>query len=284
MKFPTLILPIITIFLAGCVIKTEVAIPTNSDEYQLVWSDEFLCNRILSNDDWGYEKGFVRNEENQWYQPDNAFCHNGNLVLEAREVDIVNPNYEESSNSWRQSRQKIKYTSASINTKGKHAWLYGRFEVRAKIPAYDGMWPAIWFLGVDGEWPSNGEIDLMEYYRGMILANGAWGTDDRFKARWDDKKVPLTHFKDKNWAEKFHVWRMDWNEDFIKLYVDNELLNTVDLSQTINSPNSVISNPFHQPQYLLLNLAIGGSQGGDPSNTKFPQQYKVDYVRVYQKK
>jgi beta-glucanase (GH16 family) len=101
------------------------------------------------------------------------------------------------------------------------------------------------------------------------------------RAAWDEATVPFADFlkKDSEWAEKFHIWKMDWTEDHINLYLDEELLNEVDLSQTLN-PDGF--NPFHQPHYILLNLAIG-SNGGDPSSTEFPRKYEVDYVRVYQK-
>jgi beta-glucanase (GH16 family) len=75
---------------------------------------------------------------------------------------------------------------------------------------------------------------------------------------------------------------MDWEKDSIKLYVDDELLNTIDLSKTINR-TSDRANPFHEPHYILLNLAIGGTNGGDPSATEFPARFEIDYVRVYQK-
>jgi beta-glucanase (GH16 family) len=126
----------------------------------------------------------------------------------------------------------------------------------------------------------------MEFYRvkgvPTILANFAWGTNQRNVAKWDDLKKPLTDFiaNDQNWTKKFHVWRMDWNKDSISLFLDDQLLNSVLLSQTIN-PDGF--NPFLQPHYLLLNLAIGGN-GGDPSKTRFPIKYEVDYVRVYQLK
>ena len=97
-----------------------------------------------------------------------------------------------------------------------------------------------------------------------------------------NRKIPFSKFlkKDPKWAEKFHVWKMEWTTDFIKIYLDDELLNTISLSETKN-PDGF--NPFHQPHYILLNLAIGGN-GGDPSATTFPRKYEVDYVRVYQKK
>ena len=158
-------------------------------------------------------------------------------------------------------------------------------EIRARIDTATGMWPAIWTLGIAKGWPANGEIDIMEYYlvKGAptILANAAWA-HERERAAWNEATVPFAHFLDKDprWPEKFHIWKMDWTEDYIRLYLDDELLNEVDLSQTLN-PDGF--NPFHQPHYILLNLAIG-SNGGDPSSTEFPRKYEIDYVRVYQKK
>jgi beta-glucanase (GH16 family) len=159
-------------------------------------------------------------------------------------------------------------------------------EVRAKIDTSMGMWPAIWTLGISKPWPSNGEIDVMEYYRvkgeATILANAAWADEGQYNAKWDNAKIPFTDFlqKDPDWPNKFHLWRMEWTEQSIKIYLDDELLNEVDLARTIN-PDGF--NPFHQPHYILLNLAIGGNNGGDPSATTFPKEYVVDYVKVYQK-
>ena len=148
------------------------------------------------------------------------------------------------------------------------------------------MWPAIWTLGVSKPWPANGEIDIMEYYlvndKPHILANAAWADEGRWKAIWDDAKIPFSHFieRDSKWPEKFHIWKMDWTEDYIRLFLDDELLNEIDLTKTLN-PDGF--NPFHHPHYLLLNLAIGGN-GGNPAHTSFPRRYEVDYVRIYQKK
>lgn len=251
--------------------------------YELVWADEFDCESRLSETDWGYETGFVRNREAQWYQPDNAYCQDGYLVLEAKRQQVLNPDFEPDSHNWRKQTQYAEFTSASVNTKGKHSWQYGVFEIRAKILAEQGLWPAIWFLGIEGQWPSNGEIDLMEYYRDTILANVAWADKGQYKAIWNAKKYPMSNFDDPNWDQKFHTWKMQWDKDFIRLYLDEELLNEVSLTDTINRSDSHIINPFHQPHYLLLNLAVGGQQGGDISQTRFPSKYLIDYVRVYQR-
>lgn len=256
---------------------------TTNDSYQLVWADEFESNGKPSRINWTYEEGFVRNEELQWYQPENATCKDGHLIIEARRERKRNPSYRKDSRSWRTNRKHAQYTSACLTTQGLHSWKYGRFEIKAKIKTKDGLWPAIWFLGIDGEWPSNGEIDLMEYYQGDILANACWATEKRYSPVWDSVKTPVTSFDDPDWDDKWHIWRMDWDRDSIELYVDDILLNTIDVTQTINAGSRGPKNPFHQPQYLLLNLAIGGTQGGDPSDTDFPSQYIIDYVRVYQK-
>ena len=119
----------------------------------------------------------------------------------------------------------------------------------------------VWTLGVEGEWPSGGEIDIMEYYRGMLLANVAWGTETRWVPEWDIVRKPLSEFGDPNWSSGFHVWRMDWDEHNITLSVDGLVMNTTDRATTRNR-NADSRNPFHFPQYLLLSLAIGGANGG----------------------
>jgi len=262
--------------------------PTIIPSMNLVWSDEFNAVGKPNPAFWIYENGFVRNEELQWYQSDNANCVNGTLILEAKRERKLNPNYVAGSGDWKKNRQYAEYTSACIKSPGLVKYQFGRIEVRARIDVSKGAWPAIWTLGESGEWPSNGEVDIMEFYRvsdvPTILANVAWGTSTRWTAKWDSAKKPLSYFtgKDANWAAKFHTWRMDWNKDSINLYLDNELLNYTLLNQTINAAGITPQNPFLQKHYFLLNLAIG-SNGGDPSQTTFPLKYEVDYIRVYQK-
>lgn len=246
--------------------------------YKLTWSDEFDKGGRPDPTNWTYEHGFVRNRELQWYRPENARVEKGLLVIEGKRERVENPRYEAGSDDWRKNRSHAEYTAASLKSMGLREFQYGRFEIRAKIDARPGLWPAIWTLGVKPGWPSCGEVDLLEYYADSLLANTVYGTG---QGTWDTGKFPMREFTDQDpqWASKFHVWRMDWDERAIRLYVDDRLLNETDITTTKN-PDGF--NPFHQPHYILLNLAIG-SNGGDPSKTEFPSRYEVDYVRVYQR-
>jgi beta-glucanase (GH16 family) len=248
--------------------------------WQLVWSDEFDKPGPPDPQNWTYETGFVRNEEAQWYQAANATCEHGALVIEGKRERIANPAYDPKSTDWKLMRAAADYSSASVTTRGLHAWQYGRFLMRARIDTRPGLWPAFWTLGTEGEWPQNGEVDIMEYYRGDLLANIAWGTEKRWTAKWNTSKHPLTGLGSADWSHRYHTWRMDWDADSIKLYVDDVLLNEQSLKDTVNPDGR---NPFRQPHYMILNLAIGGTSGGDPSATQFPAKFEIDYVRVYQK-
>jgi beta-glucanase (GH16 family) len=249
--------------------------------YTLVWADEFDGTGDPDPKNWTFEQGFVRNRELQWYQPQNARRSNGLLVVEARRERVPNPQFDAASSDWKRNRQHAEYTSASLTTRGLHQWTYGRFEMRGRIDTRPGLWPAFWTLGVAGTWPHGGEIDIMEYYRGILLANVAWGGAKRFEPIWADSRKPIDSFGRPDWGREFHDWRMDWDARAIVLSVDGQVLNTVDLARTDNADGTG-TNPFHQAQYLLLNLAIGGTQGGDPGQTMFPARFEVDYVRVYQ--
>lgn len=252
------------------------------DDYKLVWADEFNTDGPVDAQNWGFETGFVRNHEAQWYSDQNVYCKNGYLVIEAKRVHAPNPNYVAGSADWKKSREFIDYTSGCIKTVGKKSWKYGRFVMRGRINTHAGLWPAFWTLGENGRWPANGEIDIMEFYREKLLANIAIGADQPSKAVWHSNTRLISSFNDPEWSNKFHTWRMDWDEKEISLYVDDMLLNQQQMADLYNKDGSGI-NPFQQPHYMLLNLAIGGDNGGDPSNTDFPNRFEIDYVRVYQK-
>jgi beta-glucanase (GH16 family) len=258
----------------------SAAAAQSSEGWKLVWSDEFDKDGPPDPAKWSYETGFVRNNELQWYQPENAWCEKGMLIIEGRREQKKNPNFEAGNANWKNSREFAEYTSASINTRGKASWKYGRFEMRARIDTRAGLWPAFWSLGIEGRWPNNGEVDIMEYYKNTLLANLIWAGQTPGRTASFTKRKPITSFADPDWSSKFHLWRMDWDENRIVITVDGEVLNDSDLNQAANPDGS---NGYRQAQYILLNLAIGGNAGGDPSATKFPARFEVDYVRIYQK-
>ena len=271
--------------------KPDFNQPREIKGMKLVWSDEFNYNGKPNPANWQYENGFVRNEELQWYQSDNVNCKDGLLVIEGKREQVANPNYQSGSSDWKLNRQYAEYTSGSISTQRLKEFKYGRYEIRARIDTTLGSWPAIWGKGSSGSWPHCGEIDILEYYlynkdpkRPSILANLAWGkTIGSTTANWNTGLYSLSDITkdDDDWCNKFHVWRMDWTADSIKLYLDDQLLNTQDLSKAKNPAGSAVMEPFQQDFYFLLNLAVG-SNGGNPANSPFPIKYEVDYFRVYQ--
>jgi beta-glucanase (GH16 family) len=245
--------------------------------YQLVWADEFSKDPDGLPDltKWSYEVGFLRNHESQYYTAnrlENARVEKGQLIIEVRKESFPNPSGKGPATA--------SYTSAALETIGKASWLYGRIEARAKLPSGKGVWPAIWMLGADVKdkgvgWPRCGEIDIMElvgkqpdtihgtihyYADGKHLAQGA--------------QLHVDHPED-----GFHVYAAEWSPDHIDLFVDDKKYNTFIVSKADNDGQ----NPFHKPQYLLLNLALGGDWGGAIDNSIFPQRMILDYVRVYQK-
>ncbi len=226
------------------------------DSWKSVWSDEF-DEKTIDPDNWGYEIGYIRNQEYQYYtdRPENVTLENGLLVITAL----------------REEYEGYGYTSASLNTLGKQEFQFGRFEIRARIPTEAGSWPAWWAMGTNittENWPRCGEVDMLEFYREMLLFN----VMDSLK-NWSTVTIPFTD------SHEFHTWTMEWDEQAIRLFFDGILINDYDVARAQVGKY----NPFHQKMYLLVNLAIGGTNGGDPANSTFPMKYEVDYIRVYQK-
>ena len=152
--------------------------------------------------------------------------------------------------------------------------------MRARIDTRAGSWPAFWTLGTSvGRvgWPECGEIDIMEFYRGMLLANVCHGL--KGKQKWVDTRVKLEKLGGEPWAKEFHVWTMEWDEKRIDLSVDGKLLTHFNVADDDEAGKD---NAFRKPHYILLNQAIGGTNGGDPGKTTFPVRLEVDWVRVYQ--
>jgi beta-glucanase (GH16 family) len=270
----------VVLYLFFCASANQIAAKKLSSNYSLVWSDEFNKDGLLDSTKWRYENGFVRNNEAQWYQKENAICYAGNLVITGKKERKLNPNYIKSSTNWKTKRAFIDYTSSSVVMQKIHAFQYGKLEVRAKIDAQKGLWPAIWTLGVSGEWPSNGEVDIMEYYDNKILANYAYSDAARYKPIWDGASKRIDSLGGAKWAEQFHVWTLVWDYNNMRILLDGDVVNTIDLNTTINKSDG--KNPFRQPHYLMLNLAMGGNSGGSLANTQLPSKYYIDYVRLYQ--
>jgi beta-glucanase (GH16 family) len=255
-------------------------------EWRLVWSDEFEVEGRPDATKWGYEEGFVRNEELQYYTRDreeNARVEGGNLVIEGRRERFENANYRADApeRRWQQRRAVAEYTAASLTTRGKAAWTHGRVEVRAKLPSGRGTWPAIWMLGTNiGEvgWPACGEIDIMEHVGSepdAVHANVHTRDYNHVRGTGRGQRLAFPGVED-----DFHVYRVDWSPEKLEFFVDGKLFFTC-----ADNGEGVGAWPFNAPQYLILNLAIGGSWGGakgvDPE--VFPQKFLIDYVRVYQR-
>ena len=253
---------------------------------KLVWSDEFNTDGRPDPANWTYETGYVRNHEAQWYRPESAEVRDGCLVITAEHhaQPLPNPNRNAFGRSGGDSHP-VEYTSACLITKGLHSFQYGRIEARIKAPLMEGSWPAFWTLGISEGWPSCGEIDIFEYYKETVLANFCWSAPGgTWTPEWNTVRTPLRRFtyNDPGWADEFHVYAMNWDENRIVLSVDGRAVNDSSIADVKNARFRSVENPFHQPHYLLVNLALGGDNGGDVTAIPFPVHMYVDYVRVYQ--
>jgi beta-glucanase (GH16 family) len=230
----------------------------------LIWQDEFDGGGLPDASRWDYEVGLIRNNERQYYTREraaNARIEDGVLVIEAH----------------REPWEGAAYTSASLTSRG--SWTYGRIEVRAKVPRGRGTWPAIWMLGTNIRevgWPACGEIDIMEHVGfdpGRIHAN-VHTTAYNHVRRTNKGNSVLAPDAD----DAFHVYSADWTPDGIEFFVDGR-----SYFRFRKEPGGAAVWPFDRPQYLILNLAIGGSWGGQQGidETIFPVRFLVDYVRVY---
>lgn len=261
------------------------------DGLMYVWGDEFNKEGKPDSQLWGYEIGFIRGNEKQYYQEDNANVTGGRLLISGREERVRNINYDPTSGDYRKNTEYSEITSASINGKGKRLFLYGRTEVRARITKKNGSFPAIWTCGINRDWPQNGEIDIMEFYwnkgaskyvftSNFCVGGDQNGNDGYWAQNWKSSFTDYTYYtaKDEDWINKYHVYRMDWNEKTIKLYVDDEFKNEVDVTSFKNWDGTIC---FHNPQFMMLNLAI--KDNGEGSIDVDGQQFEVDYFRIYQK-
>ena len=250
----------------------DLSAPMDKGGWKLIWSEEFDYTGFPDSTKWSYDtEGNVYqwgNNEAQYYtsgRKENAWVSDGVLRITALKEPM----------------EGRSYTSARLITKGKGDWLYGRFEIRAKLPTGRGTWPAIWMLPTDweyGDWPKSGEIDIMEnvgYDPDTIVGsshtekyNHAIGTQKNAKIACPDC------------YKAFHVYALEWEEDEYRLYVDDQLYFTFK-----NEGTGYEVWPYDKRFHILLNLAIGGNWGGQKGidDSLFPHVFEIDSVRVYKK-
>lgn len=249
-------------------VDTSKADSSKLPGYKLEWSDEFDYSGLPDPSRWDYEIGYVRNNEAQYYvegQIENSRVANGMLYINATLYNSrPNP-----------------ITSASIITKVKKHFLYGRLEARLKMPKGKGTWPAFWTMGTNRDvvgWPACGEIDIMEWLG--FEPQYVFGSLHKANDQNIDKPFIGPYFAPvDDLSDKFHVYALEWDSTSVSFYFD-----TVRYAHwTAQDMPASEWAQFTKPHYLLLNLALGGDSGGAIDSTRFPFTYTVDYVRYYSK-
>lgn len=244
--------------------------------WRLVWSDEFNGKR-LDPTKWNVLiREQSKHNELQYYIPDEVYLENGCLRLRSRKRDYGG----------------MHYTSGRVDTSHKFAATYGRFEIRAKLPAGQGMWPAYWLYPQNRDWPMErlmaetvaagnealipeerpwySEIDIMEFLGHE--PNVVYGTLHYYTFKGEKKSSSGTWRGNDDYTKGFHVYALEWEPNEIRWYVDDQLI------------HSTVNGIPHTPHYLILNTAVGGQWPGNPDDTTvFPQFHDIDYVRVYQR-
>lgn len=311
------------VVLAGCVGTAETVRPTapapekvavapkQSDPetagWQLVWADEFSGSE-LDRSKWTPEKSCWGggNDERQCYtdRPANIMVRDGVLHLAARKERFFGPDRPPEIAATPNPQITREYTSGKIRTRGLHSWKYGRIEIRARVPAGQGTWPAVWMMpegDAYGPWPLSGEIDILEAVNiGASCAECSGGTGenrtlsalhfgDRPPAnRFVDRRVAL--FSMKLPSEGFHVWTLEWGEGLMRFYLDGQQywqLTEADWDSASPLAQGRVHAPFDQPFYIMANLAVGGRLS-ETNNDKgvahdaIPAEFAIDWIRIYQ--
>ncbi len=248
--------------------RTAIQMPSS---YRLVWADEFNTDGLPDSTKWAYDternKAGWYNEELQYYagpRKENAYVQKGRLTIHTRKESLTQaPDYGGQ-----------KFTSSRLITRGKRDWTYGFFEVRAKLPCGRGTWPAIWMLNTPGVWPAGGELDIMEHVGrepGRVFSTIHTAAGSGAKGTGDAVNIPDV-------CNAFHAYQMHWTADRIRFGVDG-----IVHFEYQNQRTGPEKWPFDTPQFLILNIAVGGLFGGAVDEQIFPVAMEIDYVRVYQR-
>ena len=254
----------------------------NAQNWQLVWEDDFNGSS-LNQSKWVHDIGTGSqygmwgwgNGELQYYQPQNTTLNNGIAKIEVKEEPngIID--------SWSATSY---FSSSKITTKGLFNFRYGKVEARIKTIDGQGFWPAFWMLPSNGSWPCDGEIDIMEQWGNDYLTNSTSGAAHLGTCPYSQSthfyETSSSYISSGSYADDFHTYSVIWKEDTITWYVDETELFSLNPSSYWSIP-SQSAWPFNANEwYLMINLAI--TQAGPNSNTVFPNQMEIDYVRVYQ--
>jgi beta-glucanase (GH16 family) len=243
--------------------------PTSYANLKLIWADEFE-GTSLNETFWNYEIGNNNgwgNNELQYYKKENTSVKDGYLIIQAKQESAGNQSY----------------TSSRLTTQNKFNFKYGRVDIRAALPKGQGIWPALWMLGKNisqVNWPKCGEIDIMEMIGGNGLGAGNdyttygtvhWDNNGQYAQYGGNTKLTSGTFND-----EFHVFSIIWDAKKIVWYLDDKQFHIID-----TTPAGL--SEFQEEYFLLVNLAVGGNWPGKPDGTTiFPQQFVVDYIRVFQ--
>ncbi|GAB4477375.1 MAG: glycoside hydrolase family 16 protein [Erythrobacter tepidarius] len=280
--------------------------PREGRGWELVWADEF-DGTALDRSKWTPEESCWGggNFERQCYtdRPENIAVEGGLLLLKARKERFTGPARPPEIAENPNPHILQFYTSGKVRTRGLHAWRYGRFEVRAKVPAGQGTWPAVWMMPAEdlyGAWPRSGEIDILEAVNIGAKCKPCAG------GRGENRTLSALHFGDfppKNRvvdsrtalpdlalpSDDFHVYAVEWGEGLIRFLVDDRVHLTVSAEQWSTASPLARGNPaapFDRPFYIMANLAVGGRLS-EENNAKgvagktFPAQFAIDWIRVY---
>ncbi len=271
---------------AGCILSCQSCSSKNEDEAIILppkptevvdkqwtfettasWADEFDYTGLPETGKWDYDLGGSGwgNNEKQYYTNtiSNASVADGKLTITTK----------------KESMNGMAYTSTRLVTRNKMDALYGRFEIKAKLPSGRGTWPAIWMLPTDrayGDWPKSGEIDIMEHV-GYDQNNVHFSTHtEAYYFKINTQKTSTKLIPDASTA--FHVYRLDWTPYAVRGYYDNAMV-----FEFVNEGKGYKVWPFDKRFHLLLNVAVGGDWGGAQGidDTIFPQKLEVDYVKYY---